>query len=247
MRAGIFDSGIGGVSVLKSLMDSKIFAEMIYYGDTARVPYGSKDKETIIKYSLEALEFFAPFELDYLVVACNTVSAYALESMRAKASYPIIGVVDSGVLALQNALQDKDSPILIIATQATTVSQVYPLALNNLGYHNTTSIATPLFVPFVEEGILEGEFLHQCLHHYFKDLQTPPKAIILGCTHYPFIAQEIKSYFKGETLLIHSGEAIVEYLRSQGIYDIHHQTQVEFFSSENSEKLKLIAQKLLAL
>ncbi|MCE3046812.1 glutamate racemase [Helicobacter kayseriensis] len=245
MRAGVFDSGIGGISVLKSLLDSKVFSEIIYYGDTARVPYGGKDKDTIIKYSLEAIEFFAPHCIDILIVACNTVSAYALEEMRKKAPYPIIGVIESGVLALQNTLHNKQDPILIIATQATIHSKAYLLSLKKLGYENIASIATPLLVPFVEEGILEGEFLQQCLHHYFKDLHTHPKAIILGCTHYPFIAKEIKKYFKEEVLLIHSGEAIVEYLQSKGIYDTHPCTQVQFFSSEDSEKLKKKGEELL--
>ena len=97
MKVGIFDSGIGGVSVLKSLLQAKLFEEIIYYGDTARVPYGTKDRETIITYSLEALDFFSPYKIDLLIIACNTVSAYALEILREKAPYPVIGVIEAGV------------------------------------------------------------------------------------------------------------------------------------------------------
>ncbi|MFG5142632.1 glutamate racemase, partial [Campylobacter lari] len=122
MRLGVFDSGVGGLSVLKSLLQAKLFKEYIYYGDTARVPYGVKDKETIIKFSLEALEFFKEKKVDMLIIACNTVSAHALEILKANASFPVLGVIEAGVLAVKNSLEDKNSNILVIATQATVDS-----------------------------------------------------------------------------------------------------------------------------
>lgn len=247
MRVGVFDSGIGGVSVLKSLLQAKLFSEIIYYGDTARVPYGTKDKETIIQYSLEALKFFAPFKLDYLIIACNTVSAYALDILRKNADYPVVGVIESGVLALEHTLLDKNSSILVIATQATTDSRAYPIALHQLGYRHITSLATPLFVPFVEEGILDGDFLNHCLHYYFKTIDCIPQGIILGCTHYPFIIKAIDRYFQHQSLLIHSGEAIVKYLQQEGISGSYPQTQVSFYSSEDSKKFEQKAQKFLLL
>lgn len=248
MRVGIFDSGIGGVSVLQSILKAKLFSEVIYYGDTARVPYGTKDKETIIAYSLEALDFFAPFKLDLLIIACNTVSAYALEILRQKASYPIVGVIEAGVLALQNKLPDREAPILILATQATTNSQVYPNALKALGYSHIQSIATTLFVPLVEEGIYEGEILQSTFKHYFHSITTPPKAIILGCTHYPFISKAISKHFKGESLLIHSGEAIVEQLKkSFELPLLEGSPKISFYSSQNAQTLATQAQRLLLL
>lgn len=248
MRVGIFDSGIGGVSVLKSLLEAKLFEEIIYYGDTARVPYGTKDKETIIAYSLEALDFFAPFKLDLLIIACNTVSAYALEILRQKASYPIVGVIEAGVLALQNKVSSRDSSILVLATQATTNSQVYPNALKALGYQHIQSIATTLFVPLVEEGIYEGEILQSTFKHYFHSITTPPKAIILGCTHYPFISKAISKYFKEESLLIHSGEAIVEQLKKSFELPLFEGSpKISFYSSQNSQTLSTQAQRLLLL
>ncbi len=94
MRVGVFDSGVGGLSVVKSLLEHKLFEEIIYFGDTARVPYGVKDQNTIIRYSLEALEFFKNFEIDLLITACNTVSAYALDEMREHSECDVIGVVE---------------------------------------------------------------------------------------------------------------------------------------------------------
>ena len=129
MRAGVFDSGVGGLSVLKSLINAKLFEDIIYYGDTARVPYGVKDKQTIIKFSLQALEFFTPHNIDILIVACNTVSAYALQEMQKHSKIPIVGVIEPGVLAVQNNLKDTDSEILIIATRATINSGEYETRL----------------------------------------------------------------------------------------------------------------------
>ena len=102
MRAGVFDSGVGGLTVVKSILEEKLFDEIIYYGDTARVPYGPKDKNTIISYSLEALEFFKNFDIDMLIIACNSVSAYAIDELQKNTTIPVIGVIESGVLALKS-------------------------------------------------------------------------------------------------------------------------------------------------
>ncbi|RDU63986.1 glutamate racemase [Helicobacter sp. MIT 14-3879] len=211
MKIGVFDSGIGGLSVLKSLLNSNLFSEIIYYGDTARVPYGNKDKDTIIRFSLEAIDFFNKFDIDMLVVACNTVSAYGLVKMQEIASYDIVGVIEPGVILAKNNIANLDSSILIIATKATIDSNLYASKLNKLGYKNIISIQTGLFVPLVEEGIFSGELLECAFKYYFKDIEIPD-AIILGCTHFPLIQNEIKHYFNNKPILIHSGEAIVRYL-----------------------------------
>ncbi|RDU60669.1 glutamate racemase [Helicobacter marmotae] len=247
MRAGVFDSGVGGLSVLKSLINAKLFKEIIYYGDTARVPYGVKDKQTIVQFSLEALDFFAPHHIDILIVACNTVSAYALEEMQAKCSIPIVGVIEPGVLAVQNKLTDTDSQILIIATRATIASSQYETRLRNIGFWNLTSLATGLFVPIVEEGLLEGAVLESAFDYYFSSLATPPKAIILGCTHFPLIAPALSSYFKNQSILIHSGEAIVEYLeRHLHLSSRYGLESLQFYASDNPAMLTQIAQKWLS-
>lgn len=123
MRVGVFDSGIGGLTVVKSILEHNLFEEVIYYGDTARVPYGSKDKNTIIRYSLEALEFFKNFDIDVLIVACNTASAYALDELRANTTIPVVGVIEAGILSLENKLSNNDSNILILGTKATISSK----------------------------------------------------------------------------------------------------------------------------
>jgi glutamate racemase len=246
MRIGVFDSGVGGLSVVKSLLKSKLFNEIIYYGDTARVPYGTKDKNTIIRYSLEALEFFNNFDIDLLITACNTVSAYALNEMNSKSGYPILGVIEAGVMALENHNIDKDEPILIIATRATINSSRYQNALIKLGYKNITAIQTGLFVPLVEEGIFDGEILDATMQYYFKNIVTP-HYIILGCTHFPLISNSLQNYFNHRPTLIHSGEAIVEYLKTDYSLEqpIGHDTNLKIFASDNVSGLRQIANQWL--
>jgi glutamate racemase len=244
MKAGVFDSGIGGLTVVKSLLENSIFEEIIYYGDTARVPYGVKDKNTIIRYSLDALEFFKNFDIDILIVACNSVSAYALPEMRANTNIPVVGVIESGIKALENRVKDKDSNILVIGTKATINSKKYECALKNLDYRNINSIATSLFVPIVEEDIFDGEILNSTIIHYFKNL-SEIDAIILGCTHFPLIENKISEYLNN-AITIHSGEAIVEFLKTH--YNCTYkfnETKIKFFASENPDGLKKIAKKWL--
>lgn len=249
-KVGIFDSGIGGLSVAKSVLDSKIFEQAIYYGDTARVPYGVKDCKTIVRFALECLDFFAPHNIDMLLVACNTVSAYALETMQAKASFPIVGVIEAGVKACINALPNKDSTTLIIGTKATIASKQYEKLLANAGFARFVSKDTGLFVPLVEEGLYEGRgevVLDSVLKFYLEEfLCSPalggvaPKAIILGCTHFPLIAKQIDRFFGGQSMLIHSGDAIVELLESN--FNLRKnsfpKTNIDFYASSDIEGLK---------
>lgn len=244
LKIGVFDSGIGGLSVLKSLLSANFFDEIIYYGDTARVPYGVKDKKTIIDFSLQALDFFTPHNIDMLILACNTASAYALDEMRKKSHIPIIGVIEPGVLALKNKIKDINSSILILATKATINSAQYQNYLQKLGYSSVQALATGLFVPIVEEGIFEGNILDTTMQYYFSSIKTPPKGIILGCTHFPLISKEIQKYFGNESLLIHSGEAIIEYLRHNHnicLKDTQKQTKVSFYASSDIDNLKKTA------
>ena len=245
MKVGVFDSGIGGLTVVKSLLEHQLFEEIIYYGDTARVPYGIKDKNTIIRYGLEAVEFFKNFELDLIIVACNTVSAYALDEMREIACCPVYGVVKAGAMATVNALENKSSNILVIGTKATINSKAYEIELNALHFTKFQTKATGLFVPLVEEEIYHGAIVEETFKHYFKNIQTPD-AVILGCTHFPLLSNAIQNYFGENTKLIHSGDSIVEYLEKVFTFDKKFQNpSMKFFASENPDALKSIAKKWL--
>lgn len=240
MKVGVFDSGVGGLTVVKSLLEQKLFKEIIYFGDTARVPYGVKDKNTIVRYAVEALEFFKNFDIDILIIACNTVSAYALDKLQADADIPVVGVINPGVIALKNGVQNKDANILVIGTKATVKSKAYETQLFEDGYKNIISIPTGLFVPVVEEGIFEGAVLDSVMDFYFKDLNSID-AVILGCTHFPLIQDKIQAYLGGAKV-IHSGDAIVEYLQKNYNCDKNFEkTKVQFFASDNPDGLKNVA------
>jgi glutamate racemase len=244
-KVGIFDSGVGGLSVVKSILEENLFKEIIYYGDTARVPYGPKDKNTIIRYALEALEFFKNFEIDLLIIACNSVSAYAIEDLKEVAPFPVVGVIEPGVKALQNRLKDKNSSILITGTKATINSKKYKNLLQDLGYKNIIEKATPLFVPIVEEKIYNGEIVDVAMKHYFKDLKDID-ALIMGCTHFPLLKKEYQKHFS-KTLLIHSGEAIVEHLKKNfNLKKTYKQTNISYYATENPAHLKEVAKEWLS-
>ena len=246
MRAGVFDSGVGGLTVVDSLLKSGFFSEIIYYGDTARVPYGVKDKNTIIRYSLEALEFFKNFDIDIMITACNSVSAHAILELEKQAPFKVTGVIHPGVLAVENKLKNKDSSILILGTKATIQSKRYEILLYEKGYKNTFSIAPSLFVPIVEEGIFEGEILDSTMQYYFKDI-SKPNAIILGCTHFPLISKSIQNYFPN-SILIHSGEAVTEYLQKEyNLKSCFINTNIKFFFFFYPDSLKKVEKKWLKL
>jgi glutamate racemase len=247
MTIGVFDSGVGGLTVVKSLIDAHLFKKIIYFGDSARVPYGTKDSKTIIRYSLEALEFFKDFNIDMMIIACNSATAHSLDILQQKANFPVIGVIEPGVLATNSSEIKKDDNILVIGTRATINSGLYEKKLRDKGYSNITSIATSLFVPLVEEGLYSGKILNESMDYYFKDLKEKPKAIILGCTHFPLLDNALQEYFK-DTTLIHSGDAIVEYLKQENIIDKdlkNHPTELKLYSSENIENLKQTAKQWL--
>lgn len=242
MRVAVFDSGVGGLTVVKSLIAQQLFDTIVYYGDTARVPYGSKDQNTIIRYSLEALEFFNNFDPDLLIVACNTVSAYALDELSSKAKYPVLGVIEPGVMSLDQQNLSKNSEILIIGTKATVASKAYEKLLASHGYTNITAIATPLLVPLVEEGITDGKIVDEVFKHYFLGLKKPD-VVILGCTHYPMMSDALGKWFAGAKL-VHSGEAIVEWLSAQNMAQkAQKECELMLFASENVQNLKSVAKK----
>ena len=242
-RCGIFDSGIGGISVAKEILKAKLFDEIIYFGDTARVPYGNKNESTIIRYSLESLEFLKNFDINFLVVACNTASAVAVNELKKEATFPVLGVIEAGVEALKN--EDKNSNILLVGTKRTIKSGKYQELLKKEGFKNITSIPTPLFVPLVEEGLLEGEITDKIFDMYFEDINKEKiDIVILGCTHYPFLSKTFKKHFPNAKL-IHSGQAIVNMINSEFSLIPKKSTSIKLFSSDNPEEFKKEAKKWL--
>ena len=245
MKCGIFDSGIGGISVAKEILKAKLFDEIIYYGDTARVPYGNKNESTIIRYSLEALEFLKNFDIDFLVVACNTASAVAVNELRREANFPVFGVIEAGVEAIKN--EDKNSNILLVGTKRTIKSGKYQNLLKKIGFKNITSIATPLFVPLVEEGLFEGEITDKIFNMYFEGIDKEKiDIVILGCTHYPFLSKTFQKHFPNAKL-IHSGQAIVNMIKNNFKIIPKKETSIKLFSSDAPDEFRKVAKKWLYL
>lgn len=247
MKVGVFDSGVGGLSVLKSLYNANLFDEIIYYGDSARVPYGVKSKESIIQFCLEALEFFKKFDIDMLIIACNTASAYALDILRQNAPFKVYGVIDAGIKATINSLNDKDKNILVIATKATINSKEYETNLKKEGFLNVNSLATSLLVNIVEEGIFDKKLLKSIFDYYFKDVKNID-ALILACTHFPLLSEYFKEYFGKNIKLIHSGDAIVEFLiKNDNLKSLPYKAKLNFYASSDVKNLKETAKKWLNL
>jgi glutamate racemase len=194
MSIGIFDSGIGGLTVFKAIAEKFSDANIFYLGDTARVPYGNKSKETIIRYSLECANFLKKnFDITLLIVACNTASSYAVDLLKSYLNIPVIDVINPGV---EYALKiSKTKRIGVIGTQATIRSNSYQKLLKEKGA-KVFSKPCPLFVPLVEEGRITGKITKLIIEDYLqeiidKDIDT----LILGCTHYPLLKEEILNLY----------------------------------------------------
>ncbi len=184
---GVFDSGIGGLTVLKALTDALPGEDFIYLGDTARLPYGTKSNEVIIRYSKENTEFLLAKGIKMLVVACNTSSAVALDAIASDTMVPVIGVIEPGARAAVKA--SRNGKIGVIGTEATIASGAYTRAIQRLGRRSEIyTRACPLLVPLAEEGWIDNEIAERTVEHYLESLkQSGIDTLLLGCTHYPLL------------------------------------------------------------
>ena len=185
---GIFDSGVGGLTVLKAVRERLGAESLIYLGDTARLPYGTKSAQTVATYALEASRRLVSYGIKALLVADNTSSAHALEALRAEfPGLPVIGVVEPGATAA--AAASARGRIAVVATESTVAAGTYPRAiLHSRPNARVTQLACPLFVSMVEEGMVDGPIAEQIARHYLDPLFSGPDAVdclLLGCTHFP--------------------------------------------------------------
>jgi glutamate racemase len=204
---GIFDSGVGGLTVYKALHERLPNERFVYLGDTARVPYGTKSLATVERYAVENSKFLEAHGIKLLVVACNTASALALPAIRKAIKVPVIGVIEPGSRAAVEIAQDKN--IGVIATEATVQSHAYAKAIAAMGAQGEViERACPLFVPLAEEGWADSDVARRVAHDYLHDFaETPPVALVLGCTHYPILRDVIGDTVGSEVQLIDSGAA----------------------------------------
>lgn len=199
---GVFDSGLGGLSAVKELTDCLPNEDIVYFGDTGRVPYGTRSKNTILKYAAQDIHFLMQFNPKAILVACGTVTSVALPFLKEQSPVPVVGVVDA---AVRSALrQTKNGKIAVLGTPATIRSGSYQQGLK-VGGAEVIATACPLFVPLVENGHLNDDIVAATVRCYLKDaVAFGADTIVLGCTHYPLLGQAIASYVGEDVTLINA-------------------------------------------
>jgi glutamate racemase len=215
---GVFDSGFGGLTVLRALLPRIPSANYIYLGDTARLPYGAKSQATIARYAVESARFLEERGCEYLVIACNTATALALDDIRQAVSVRVLGVIEPGAHAVQRAITESAAEsggdVLVLATAATAQSHAYREACAAVGLR-ATEVACPLLVPLVEEGWTDHPVTREVLRIYLSEAlaKCAPQAVLLGCTHYPLIAGAIEQTLRelgSEAVVIDSAESTAQ-------------------------------------
>lgn len=210
---GIFDSGIGGLTVMREIASLLPGENTIYLGDTARVPYGSKSKETVERYSFEVASFLLKSKIKMLVAACNTASAYAVESLKKWLEIPVIGVIEPGARAA--VASTHANRIGVIGTEGTIRSGAYSNAIKSINPSvETFAKACPLFVPLVEEGWADDPVTQLVAERYLSELKDNDiDTLVLGCTHYPLLKTTISSVMGPGVRLIDSAASTAEEVR----------------------------------
>lgn len=249
---GVFDSGVGGLTVVREIMRQLPSENVIYFGDTARVPYGSKSKQTVLKYSRQIVRFLMTKKVKAIVIACNTASALALEDMRDEIDIPIIGVVRPG--ARMAVEMTKTKSVGIIGTDATIKSGIYTDYIRQLDSEVTVvGKACPLFCPLVEEGLLEDRITDDMVDRYLSELKPyNVDSLVLGCTHYPLLMNPIKRYMGKDVTLINPAYETAKDLKSLLLDKniLNKQSgnpRYDFYVSDGVDKFKAFADKVLPI
>ena len=247
---GVFDSGVGGLTVAREIMRQLPDERIIYFGDTARVPYGSKSKETIIRFSRQIVRFLKSKGVKALVVACNTASALALEEIQAQEELPMIGVLKPGAKVAAEAT--KNGKIGVIATESTIASQLYTKVIRHHCPHaQVFGKACPLFVPLVEEGLLHDTVTDEIASRYLSVLKEKYiDTLVMGCTHYPLIRSTIARTMGDEVTLVNPAYETAVQLRTllrsmemdcDGEQEVRVEEKYQFYVSDMAEKFSSFA------
>ena len=249
---GVFDSGVGGLTVAREIMRQLPNENLVYFGDTARVPYGSKSRDNIIRYSRQIIHFLKTKGVKAIVIACNTASALDLDVVREESDIPIIGVVEPGARAALQITQTKK--IGVIGTEATVQSAMYGKIIK--GLDPTVSVigkACPLFVPLVEEGFAKHKVTEEIIDYYLASMkESDIDSLILGCTHYPLLRSRIRAYLGDKIQLVNPAyETAMDLkyiLKESGMENAgkegEHATY-SFYVSDAADKFKQFANSIL--
>jgi glutamate racemase len=242
-KIGFFDSGIGGLSVMKEVALLLPNESLVYLGDTARLPYGNKSIQTVQRYSLENAEFLKRQSIKLLVVACHTASSCAIDLLQDSLDIPVIGVTIAGIEALKEATSSKH--VAVLATKRTIQSGIYQKYLNSLTLY---PIACPLFVPLIEESFENHPATASVIEAYLNPIKdSKVDAVLLACTHYPLLAEQIQSYLGAKVKIIHPAKRValrVKQILSDLKFQSSDQTpQYIFFSTDDPDQFKKNAPK----
>ena len=242
---GIFDSGVGGLTVMRAVADLLPDEDLIYLGDTARVPYGNRGAETVRRYAINATQMLRSEGIKALVVACNTASAYALDALRERFTIPIVGVVTP--VARRAAEHSRTGVVGVVGTRGTIASGCYDQTLRSLGVGTVLQQACPLFVPLAEEGWLEGPVVDSIAREYLAAFAgTEIDTLILGCTHYPLltapIGRTIESVVGRPVALLDSAtstaRALDEVLEQRGLRNASGRGQLRFCATDDPARFR---------
>ena len=249
---GVFDSGVGGLTVAREIARQLPNENIVYFGDTARVPYGSKSQNTIIRFSEQIIRFLKTKQVKAIVIACNTASALALDAVRDEFGIPIIGVVIPGARAAVEAT--KNRKIGVVGTDATVQSGMYTKIIQGMAPDVTViEKACPLFVPLVEEGFKEHIVTQEVIEYYLESMRsTDIDAMILGCTHYPLLRSKIREYMGEEIQIVNPAyETAMDLKRILHEQDMENDGATEehsrysFYVSDAAEKFRRFANTVM--
>jgi len=252
---GVFDSGFGGLTVLKALLELLPNADYLYFGDTARLPYGSKSVETVSRYAVEAGHFLEQHGAQMLVIACNTATALALDSITQAAGIPVVGVVEPG--AERAAAASKNKKVVVIGTEATVASHAYLKALQARGVQAREK-ACPLLVPLVEEGWTDHPVTEQVSRIYLDEAFSggfqSADVLVLGCTHYPLIKPVLRRVAPAHVEIVDSAEstaaAVYQRLQKSPLPPVSEDerrrlARLKFFATDSTEKFRRLGARFL--
>jgi len=256
---GVFDSGVGGLTVLKALGSELPGETFIYLGDTARLPYGTKSPETVARYSVQAAEKLREFGIKALVVACNTASAVGLPAMRERmGGIPVIGVIEPGADAAVRT--SKSGHIAVIGTEGTVRGGAYQEAIQRRRPDARVSArSAQVFVALAEEGLHEGPIAEGVAHHYLDSIFDPPGAIpgadaapdtlVLGCTHFPMLASAIRKAVGPSVRIVDSAATTAKSVREQlagaRLLTVTGKTMVRFLATDSAERFARVGTRFL--
>ncbi len=248
---GFFDSGLGGLTCIPNLFSELPQERVIYFGDTARTPYGSKAASTIRHYATQIADFLASKDVKMMVIACNTITATCLDELRARFPYmPIVGIIKPAAVRVAS-ICDEFSRIGVIATKVTIASDDYNTMIKAQNpYLKVYSKATPAFVPLIEEGIIDNEIMNLTIRYYLDDFisENSIDTLVLGCTHYPIIRKNIHTIYPQLKIINPSYEIIPrieEILRGKDMLAVENDRENIFYASDLSENFVNMIQKVL--